>query len=135
MTIKLSAEQINNDYVKKLIEISGQNIKSCYQCGNCSAGCPAVDFMDIPPHHIIRLAQLGLVDGIFKSNTIWVCASCITCTVRCPRGVDLSKIMEASRQIVLRSNFNYVDINKLHKSVLKDLPQLALIGNFRKFTI
>ena len=90
--------------------------------------------MDIPPHEVIRLLQLGQIEEILNENTIWICTSCITCAVRCPKGVDLSKIMEALRQIVLRKNVNHVHPNKVSKEKLQTLPQIALIANFRKFT-
>ena len=135
MKITLSAEKLKNKKCEKLKELSSENIYACYQCGNCSSGCPAADFMDLAPHQVIRLAQLGMIEEILQTNTIWICAACITCTVRCPKGVDLSKIMEALREIVLRDKKNYVHLNDIKKEVLGKLPQIALVGNFRKFTL
>jgi len=135
MKIELSSEELNKEDVKKIKEICEQNLLSCYQCGKCSAGCPAADVMDLLPHQVIRFAQLGLIDEILESKTIWICASCITCTARCPRGVDLAKIMEALRQVVLRKKTDYVNINEINQELLEKLPAIALVGNFRKLTI
>lgn len=134
MNLKLSSKELKKEGIEKTVEISEANIYSCYQCGKCTAGCPTSEFMDIPPHEVIRLLQLGQIEEILNENTIWICASCITCAVRCPKGVDLSKIMEALRQIVLRKNVNHVHPNKVSKEKLQTLPQIALIANFRKFT-
>jgi heterodisulfide reductase subunit C len=134
MNIKLSSKELKKEGIEKTAEISEANIYSCYQCGKCTAGCPTSEFMDVPPHEVIRLLQLGQIEEILDKNTIWICASCITCVVRCPKGVDLSKIMEALRQIVLRKNVNHVHPNKVSKEDLQALPQIALIANFRKFT-
>ncbi len=134
MIIKLTRESVQSDFVKKVEEISGQNLLACYQCGKCSAGCPAVAEMDILPSQIIRLVQLGLEDKIKNFKTMWLCAACNTCAVRCPRGVDLAKIMEAVRQIVLRKNKNYVEPSQLPQELLEELPPIAIISNFRKFT-
>ena len=90
--------------------------------------------MDLLPNQIIRLMQLGLEDDIAKANTIWLCASCTTCAVRCPRGVDLSKVMEALRALVLRKKFDYVDLEALPKETIADLPQIAMVSSFRKHT-
>jgi heterodisulfide reductase subunit C len=134
MIIKLSRESVQSDFVKKIAEISGQNLLACYQCGKCSAGCPSVIEMDILPSQIIRLVQLGLEEQIKNYKTMWLCAACNTCAVRCPRGVDLAKIMEAVRQVVLRQNENYVDPSQLPQELLEELPPIAVISNFRKFT-
>ncbi|MEW6557664.1 MAG: 4Fe-4S dicluster domain-containing protein [Elusimicrobiota bacterium] len=124
-----------NELLKKIEEISGQNLFSCYQCGKCSAGCPMVNEMDILPNQVIRLAQIGLSEKALNSKTIWLCASCYTCEVRCPRGVDLAKVMEALRQIILRQRGKiFTDIEKIPKKEIEELPQMCLISNFRKTT-
>lgn len=134
MDVEISAKTIHSDFVKKVTEISGQNILTCYQCGMCSSGCPMAFAMDLPPNQIIRLAQLGLEDDIAKSNTIWLCASCITCTIRCPKGVDVAKVMEALRLTTLRKNIDYVNLTKIPSEIVGELPQLALVSSFRKHT-
>jgi len=71
MRINISRTKIKDDFVAKVEEISGQNLLACYQCGKCSAGCPAVSEMDILPNQIIRYAQLSLKDELLKSKSIW----------------------------------------------------------------
>jgi len=90
--------------------------------------------MDLLPRQIMHLVQLGLEVEIAKSKTIWLCASCLTCTVRCPRGVDLAKVMEALRLITLRKNIDYVEPSKIPVETLAKLPQIALVSSFRKLT-
>jgi heterodisulfide reductase subunit C len=82
----------------------------------------------------LRLVQLGQREDALHSKTIWLCASCYTCMSRCPRGVDLSKVMEALRQMVLRSRIDHVEIPKLSRETIGELPPIALVSNFRKFT-
>ena len=136
MKVELSSEKVHSDFVKKVEELSGQNILSCYQCGKCSAGCPSSFAMDLLPSQIIRMVQLGLQDEIMNSKTIWLCASCLTCSVRCPRGVDIARIFEALRLLVTRDKdkLNYVELSEIPSKQLEELPQIALISNFRKFT-
>ncbi len=128
----ISAHRISCDQIDQLRDISGVNVYACFQCGNCSAACPAVEFMDIPPHQVIRKVQLGFIDELITSETPWICAACIACTVKCPRGVDIAKVMEGLRQIVLRSDFEHGNLCKIDTKLRKKLPQIALIGNFRK---
>jgi heterodisulfide reductase subunit C2 len=134
MRIELNLKKLRSDFVKKIEELSGQNLMSCYQCGKCSAGCPMVSTMDILPNQAIRLVQLGLQEDVLKSETIWLCASCVTCGARCPRGVDLSRIMEALRQIKLRKKHDGIDLAKISRDTLADLPPIALVSCFRKNT-
>jgi heterodisulfide reductase subunit C len=119
--------------VKKVEEISGEDIHACYQCGKCSAGCPFASAMDWLPSQIIRLVQLGDEEAL-DSKTIWLCASCFTCGTRCPKGVDLSKIMEALRTILLRKGFDKVKITELNKEELGSVPQQLLVCGLKKLT-
>jgi heterodisulfide reductase subunit C len=134
MRIELTKKKLRSDFVKKIEELSGQNLLSCYQCGKCSAGCPMVSAMDILPNQAIRLVQLGLQEDVLKSKTIWLCASCVTCGARCPRGVDLSRVLEALRQIMLRKKHNEIELSKIPGETLADLPPIALVSCFRKNT-
>jgi heterodisulfide reductase subunit C2 len=134
MRVELDQKKLRSDFVKKIEELSGQNLLSCYQCGKCSAGCPMVSAMDILPNQAIRLVQLGQQEDVLKSEAIWLCASCVTCGARCPRGVDLSRIMEALRQIKLRKKHNEIDLAKIPLETLADLPPIALVSCFRKNT-
>ena len=84
---------------KEVEAASGQEISACFQCGKCTNGCPVTFAMDIPPHQLLRLLQYGQVDAALKSDTIWVCASCETCTTRCPNGIDIAHLMDALRQL------------------------------------
>jgi len=88
--------------LEQILEISGERIQDCIQCAKCSAGCPATSNMDILPHQIIRLLQLGQVEKVIASQTIWNCAACFTCAERCPREIDLAKLMEAVRLTLIR---------------------------------
>ncbi|MCK4337652.1 MAG: 4Fe-4S dicluster domain-containing protein [Candidatus Aminicenantes bacterium] len=134
MRINISRKTIRDPFVQKVEELSGQNLLACYQCGKCSSGCPAVDDMDILPNQIIRYAQLGLKDELLESRAIWVCASCMTCNVRCPKGINIAEVIEALRQLLLRKRKDHVEIKELTKTEKEDVPPIALISCFRKFT-
>jgi heterodisulfide reductase subunit C len=134
MRAQISQKKIRADFVKKIEELSGQKLLACYQCGKCSAGCPAVSEMDILPNQVIRFAQLGLKEELLESKSVWVCASCYTCNVRCPKGIKIAEVMEAVRQILLRKRKDHVEIPKLTDEEKASVPAIALISNFRKFT-
>ncbi len=106
----------------------------CYQCGMCTGNCPAAASMDVSPREIIELIRLGLEEDIASSKTVWTCASCLACTVNCPRGFDLSKVMEAIRLLTLRRNMDRVRPEDIPPEERCDLPQIAMVSGLRKFT-
>jgi heterodisulfide reductase subunit C len=134
MRINISKRKIKDPFVGKVEELSGQNLLACYQCGKCSAGCPAVSEMDILPNQIIRYAQLGFKDELMQSKSIWICASCFTCNARCPKGINIAEVIEAIREILLRKREDHLKVEKLTDAEKGDVPPIAIISSLRKFT-
>jgi heterodisulfide reductase subunit C len=133
-SVTVSPRRLRREFVKKVRELSGQNLQSCYQCGMCTGSCPAAINMDISPRRIIELARLGLEEDIVGCRTVWVCASCLACAVNCPRGFDLSKVMEAIRLLTLRKNVDRVRPEDIPPQERCELPQIAMVSGLRKFT-
>ena len=121
------------EFLRQVEEISGEVVTACEQCGTCSGGCPFVEEMDITPSQIMRKVMLGQ-EEVLHSRTMWICASCFTCTVRCPRKLDVSKVAEALRQIRLREAIDAIDISKLPKEEVDRMPTIALVSACRKLT-
>lgn len=90
-------QQQSTASAQALAHLTQVEAAKCYQCGKCTAGCPAAEFMDIMPNQVLRLVQLGLVDEALQSKAIWICATCETCSCRCPRNVDITHVMETLR--------------------------------------
>ncbi len=134
MSVTISPKRLGSEFVRKVKEFSGQNLQSCYQCGMCSGNCPAASNMDLSPRQIIELARLGLEEEIANSKTVWLCASCLACTVNCPRGFDLSKMMEAIRLLTLRKNVDHIRPEDISPQERCELPQIAMVSGLRKFT-
>ena len=134
MQTQIKTEDIRNNLVKNVEELSGQNVFSCYQCGKCSGGCPSVPFMELLPNQVMRLLQFGQVERILQSNTHWVCASCFVCSTRCPKGIDIAAIMEALRQIELRKNKDRINIWSIDAAQREDIPAILYVSAFRKLT-
>ena len=134
MRINISKKKVKDPFVAKVEELSGQNLLACYQCGKCSAGCPAVSEMDILPNQIIRFAQLGFKDELLKSKSIWICASCFTCNARCPKGINIAEVIEAIREILLRKREDHLNVKRLSDAEKEDVPPIAIISSLRKFT-
>ncbi len=130
-TIVITAK--NEAFLKKIVALSAEAITVCDQCGTCSGSCPMISEMDVTPSQLMRMVQLGQSEAL-DTKTMWMCASCFACTVRCPRGLDLSKVAEALRQVTLRRSVDHIDIRNIPDDELAELPQIALVSAFRKLT-
>ena len=120
--------------VNKIAEISGQNVHECMQCGTCSAVCPMVESMGFTTRMGIHYLQFGEIEPVIKAQIGEYCASCHTCVVRCPRGIDVPKVFEAVRQLVLRTNTDLVNLAEIPKETMAEAPQIAFVSTFRKLT-
>ncbi len=134
MALKISKRTINNKLRLKVMEISGQNVGQCFQCGTCSGSCPMNEEIGLLPRQVMIMLQYGQSEALDMANTPWVCASCHTCQVRCPRDIDIPKVMEALRLIKLRRNVNQLEPSSLDPEDIKETPQIAMVSTFRKMT-
>lgn len=75
------------------------HVADCYQCGKCTAGCPQGEVMDVGPTRLIRMVQTGAVEEAAQSESVWQCVSCLTCSTRCPKSVNIAGVIDALRQI------------------------------------
>jgi heterodisulfide reductase subunit C len=76
----------------------GGPVSACFHCRKCSSGCPVTFAMDFLPHQVVRLVQMGAKEQVLGCSTIWLCASCQTCTTRCPNEVDIAGLMDVLRE-------------------------------------
>lgn len=134
MTLKISGGVQALESITKLHELSGENVKLCMQCATCSGMCPMTAEMDYGPRRVMHMAQFGLQQQLATINTYWKCASCHACTVKCPRGIDIAKVMEALRQQTLRTGKNRIEPSRMPAETIADLPQIAMVAGFRKLT-
>lgn len=113
----------------KLQAATGVKLAHCYQCGKCAAGCPVADQMDLPPCQVFRLLQLGfphLDEQVLRSEGIWLCLTCETCSSRCPQEVEITKAMDWLRQEALRTGKAHPkskDILAFHRAFLDSIRE------------
>ncbi|HLC02344.1 MAG TPA: heterodisulfide reductase-related iron-sulfur binding cluster [Anaerolineales bacterium] len=86
--------QLSTDFADRIREATGENVYLCYHCVKCTSGCPLAEYFDLAPNQVMRAAQLGMEEAIFESRSPWLCASCQTCTTRCPQGIDIARVMD-----------------------------------------
>lgn len=118
----------------KVAELSGENVYECMQCGTCSAVCPMVESMGITTRQGIHFLQFGMVEKVVDARIGEFCASCHTCQVRCPRGIEVPKVFEAVRLLSLRQNKDFIKLGELADETIEGAPQIAMVSAFRKLT-
>jgi heterodisulfide reductase subunit C len=84
-----------------------EEVALCYQCGTCTGACPVVAAggMDYTPRAIMRMLQAGMEEAVLSSQTIWTCASCYACVVRCPRDIEITDVMTQLRNVALNRGY------------------------------
>ena len=85
-----------------------EGLKSCINCGVCTAICPAAQFYNYDPRMIADTVQKGNeaeIEQLLKSDTIWFCGECLSCKTRCPRGNTPGYIIQALRALSIETGF------------------------------
>ncbi len=79
-----------------------EGLKSCMNCGVCTAICPAAEFFDYDPRMLITIVQTeddDKIEDLLKSDMIWYCGQCMSCKTRCPRGNCPGLIINVLRKV------------------------------------
>jgi heterodisulfide reductase subunit C len=130
---QVDGDKMNREFLKKVLAEGGEGaaIAACMQCGTCSGGCTNIDRMDMSPRTLVLMVQRGEWEKVLKSNTLWLCSSCYTCTSRCPRGVRPSDVIEAVKAIAIRegiendsTRFNQIFLELVQKRGIIFEPEL-----------
>ncbi len=84
----------------------GENIRKCFACGTCAAGCPVTDVDDAySSRRIIRQILLGMREEVLSSQWIWYCVLCYRCYARCPQEVNFPDVMRALRYLAIKDGY------------------------------
>ena len=119
---------------EKIKEISGVNPLKCMKCGKCSATCPAFNEMDIKPHQFVSYVQNGDIEALVNSKSLWKCLSCFACVERCPRDVQPGKLIDAARQLVVRTKGQTgLSPEEIPELLDEEVPQQLLMSAFRRY--
>ena len=69
---------------------SGERLRLCLECGNCSGICPFGYLMLYPPSRMIAMLRANRFNRLLETDTVWMCVSCYACTAVCPSKVPLT---------------------------------------------
>ena len=102
--------------------LGGGTFRLCYQCGVCTAICPATGFIEVfRPNKIIELAKLGIRSHAY-SKGFWLCAACNTCVKNCPQRVDVAGIMHALKTLAIKEGEKPKFLTNGFEETLREVP-------------
>jgi heterodisulfide reductase subunit C2 len=118
----------------------GENIRKCYACGTCAAGCPVTSVDDgYNCRTIIRKVLYGMREEVLSSKEIWLCAMCYRCYARCPQQVNFTDIMRALRHMAVRDGYAPAEmlakedeVDKKAQTLRRDLVKAATAAKKKK---
>ena len=91
----------------------GENIRRCFACGTCAAGCPITEIDPAyNPRKIVRQILFGMRKEVLSSPTIWYCLVCYRCYARCPQKVNFTDVMRALRYLAIKGRYASSDTLK-----------------------
>jgi heterodisulfide reductase subunit C len=105
------------------------DVTACYQCGNCTASCPAVFTFDLTPNQVMRMLQVGLVDEVLRSKSVQLCVQCMTCTARCPREIDVAGVFEDLKTVAFARRLDVPeDARVFNKAFLDNVARFGRLS-------
>jgi len=112
----------------------GEQIKVCYSCGTCTAGCPVTEVdARYSPRKIIRQVLLGQREAVLSNELLWYCETCYACSAYCPQNVKFGDVMRAIREMAVAEGYyspqflqRVRNVDRLAHDIRLDLVRAAL---------
>jgi len=107
----------------------GENVKRCFACGTCAAGCPVTEIdEEYNCRRIVRQILLGMRKEVLSSPLIWLCLVCYRCYARCPQKVNFTDVMRVLRYLSIKEHLVHQEvsswvenIDRLTQTIRRDL--------------
>jgi heterodisulfide reductase subunit C len=122
-------------FKQEVLRLAGAEVLTCIQCGTCSASCPTAFLMNPSIRRLIKFCLEGKKEEALHNETLWLCTSCLLCTVRCPRGIRPKAVVSALKEIAERSGLQGKDASyeQFFLKQIRDngrIAELALTADF-----
>jgi len=123
LTDLMSMAKPNPESLEKILSRLGdKELVNCFQCIKCTSGCTALKLLELKPHEIVKLVNLGFVDELASSDIIWTCVTCLRCVQRCPQKASPYHVIIALRNLAVEREA------KVPEGYLKAVSQILESG-------
>ena len=95
----------------------------CMVCGKCVGDCIAAKNSEFNPRKIIQKILDNNREDLLSENEIWLCFLCDLCTIKCPKKIEIKKLILILRKLAMQSGkgFNFLKyISDFPKSFLEN---------------
>jgi heterodisulfide reductase subunit C len=125
----------DEQFKQEVLRLAGAEVLTCIQCGTCSASCPTAHLMNPSIRMLVKLCLEGKKEEALHNDTLWLCTSCLLCTVRCPRSIRPKAVVSALKDIAEREGIESKDASyeELFLKQIRDygrIAELPLTGEF-----
>jgi heterodisulfide reductase subunit C len=125
----------DEQFKQEVLRLAGAEVLTCIQCGTCSASCPTAHLMNPSIRMLVKLCLEGKKEEALHNDTLWLCTSCLLCTVRCPRSIRPKAVVSALKDIAEREGVKSKDASyeELFLKQIRDygrIAELPLTGEF-----
>ena len=114
----IDSDDIDPDFVDKIVEAGADRLRTCIQCGTCSSVCPSGRRTAFRTRELMRKALLGLRNEVLSSPDLWLCATCLTCLERCPRQIKVTDAIIIIRNMAVAEGFMLPQHRKTSQKLL-----------------
>ncbi len=123
LTDLMSMAKPNTESREKILaKLKSRELVNCFQCIKCTSGCTALKLLELKPHEIVKLVNLGFIDELASSDIIWTCVTCLKCIQRCPQKASPYHIIMALRNLAVEREA------KVPEGYLKAVSQILETG-------
>lgn len=128
----MSMAKPNLDLQKKtLAKLRGKELLNCFLCIKCTSGCTALKLLELKPHEIEKLVNLGFVDELISSDIIWTCATCLKCIQRCPQKASPYHVIMVLRNLAVERE---AEVPEAYMKAVSQILENGLAEPFHKVT-
>lgn len=129
-SIKKNSVPIDKDI--RAMMVSSRSL-ACFTCGECSSACPIICERSVfDPRVLFRVINLGMVDELMRSPSIWLCIDCGRCTDSCSQLVDGRQLLHQVKELATHWGLLDVDFKLrvehanqvIYKYYLNEIDQL-----------